>query len=95
MLHSVGAEVDWDGAVTAGHGTVVKFFAAVGIDLSDQVRRALLAHGHARGSDTHYAEVETEIFLTNAHLNLFANLFLSARTGSALHISVYVCLHGV
>ena len=59
ILHSVGGDVDWDNVITTGHGNAVNFFAAVGIDLSDQVRRVLLSRGHARGSGTHHAEVET------------------------------------
>ena len=45
LLHSIGGEIDWNGVVTTGHGNQTQFFAAVGIDLSDQVRRALLARG--------------------------------------------------
>ena len=34
-LHSLGAAVDWAGAVTTGHASKIEFFASVGLTLAD------------------------------------------------------------
>ena len=63
-LHSLGAAVDWGGAVTAGHASKIDFFASVGLSLADAAKAALLARGHAAGSGSFHEEVDDRKMLS-------------------------------